>query len=165
MAGREGTDTDVLVMGAGLAGIMAAVWASRAGARVCIAANGAIGSGSSFYPGTWGLGLIGPESKEDEADLLDVILEIGEGMAQEELASCLVSGGGEGISELKRLGAEIKDAVNKGEREFIPCFVHSLQGRSDCQRRFGRAVFPSAEYAGRNRAWAVSGVKGRSFTD
>lgn len=118
----ERIETDVLVMGAGLAGIMAAVWASKAGVRVCIAANGAIGSGSSFYPGTWGLGLIGPESEADKADLLEVILEIGEGMAEEELASCLVSGVAEGISELKRLGAEIKDAVNKGEREFVPCF-------------------------------------------
>ena len=65
-AGMEQLDTDVLVMGAGLAGITAALWAARSGAKVSIAANGVIGSGSSFYPGTWGLGLIGPESKEDE---------------------------------------------------------------------------------------------------
>lgn len=121
-AGCKPVDTDVLVMGAGLAGITAALWAARNGARVCIAANGDIGSGSSFYPGTWGLGLIGPESKEDEADLMEVILEIGEGMADKELVSCLVSGVSDGIAELKKLGAEVKDAVNKGEREFIPCF-------------------------------------------
>lgn len=113
---------DVLVMGAGLAGITAAVWAAKRGAAVCLAANGAIGSGSSFYPGTWGLGLIGPETKEDEADLMDVILEIGEGMADKKLVSCLVSGVTQGITELKELGAEIKDAVHKSEREFIPCF-------------------------------------------
>lgn len=121
-AGMEQLDTDVLVMGAGLAGITAALWAARSGAKVCIAANGVIGSGSSFYPGTWGLGLIGPESKEDEKDLMEVILEIGEGMADKDLVSCLVSGVSEGISELKGLGAEVKDAVNKGEREFVPCF-------------------------------------------
>lgn len=121
-AGMEQLDTDVLVMGAGLAGITAALWAARSGAKVCIAANGVIGSGSSFYPGTWGLGLIGPESKEDEKDLMEVILEIGEGMADKELVSCLVSGVSEGIASLKELGAEVKDAVNKGEREFVPCF-------------------------------------------
>ena len=77
LAEMKQLDTDVLVIGAGLAGITAALWAARSGARVCITANGEIGSGSSFYPGTWGLGLIGPESKEDEADLMEVILEIG----------------------------------------------------------------------------------------
>ena len=62
---------DVFVMGAGLAGITAAVWASRTGARTALASSGPICSGSSFYPGTWGLGLVGPDGKEDEGDLRD----------------------------------------------------------------------------------------------
>ena len=53
---------DVLVMGAGIAGIMAAISAAEAGADVCIVSGTRICSGSSFYPGTWGLGLVGPES-------------------------------------------------------------------------------------------------------
>ncbi len=144
LAEMKQLDTDVLVIGAGLAGITAALWAARSGARVCITANGEIGSGSSFYPGTWGLGLIGPESKEDEADLMEVILEIGEGMADKELVSCLVSGVSEGISELKGLGAEVKDAVNKGEREFVPCFDKKCRDWHGIVKEGTRAVLVKA---------------------
>ena len=82
---------DVLVMGAGIAGIMAAISAAEAGADVCIVSGTRICSGSSFYPGTWGLGLVGPESEADEEDLKSVILKVGEGMADPELVSVLVS--------------------------------------------------------------------------
>ena len=82
---------DVLVMGAGIAGIMAAISAAEAGADVCIVSGTCICSGSSFYPGTWGLGLVGPESEADEEDLKSVILKVGEGMADPELVSVLVS--------------------------------------------------------------------------
>lgn len=116
--------SDVLIMGAGLAGIMAAIWAARSGARVAIASSGPICSGSSFYPGTWGLGLVGPESREDEADLAETILQIGEGMADPELVRCLTSGIQDGVRELQTLGVALKEAVNKGEKEFIPCFDH-----------------------------------------
>ena len=58
--GTEVKQTDVLVVGAGIAGISAAIEAARAGARVTIASLGATFSGSSFYGGTWGLGLVGP---------------------------------------------------------------------------------------------------------
>lgn len=115
---------DVLVMGAGLAGITAAIWAARTGARTILASSSVICSGSSFYPGTWGLGLVGPESEADEADLARTILQIGEGMADPELVSCLTGGIREGVKELQTLGVSLKEAVNKGEKEFIPCFDH-----------------------------------------
>ncbi|MDO5348639.1 MAG: FAD-binding protein [Lachnospiraceae bacterium] len=115
---------DVLVMGAGLAGITAAIWAARTGARTAIASSSAICSGSSFYPGTWGLGLVGPENQEDERELAQTILQIGEGMADPELVNCLTAGIQDGIKELQALGVSLKEAVNKGEKEFIPCFDH-----------------------------------------
>ena len=46
-------------------------------------------SGSSFYPGTWGLGLIGPESPADEDDLVQSILQVGRGMADPALTAPL----------------------------------------------------------------------------
>ena len=51
---------DVLVVGSGIAGVSAAIEAARAGARVCLATQGKLFGGSSFFPGTWGLGLIAP---------------------------------------------------------------------------------------------------------
>lgn len=117
-------NADVLVMGAGLAGITAAIWAARTGANVSIVSSSKIGSGSSFYPGTWGLGLIGPENKEDEEDLINTILKVGEGMVIPELAETLVKGIHDGIADLKELGVPLKEPVNKGEKEYIPCFDH-----------------------------------------
>lgn len=115
---------DVFVMGAGLAGITAAIWAAREGASVCLASSGPVCSGSSFYPGTWGLGLVGPEGKADEEDLRNTILTVGEGMADPKLAQTLVSGISQGIQDLEAMGVRLKEAVHKGEKEFIPCFDH-----------------------------------------
>lgn len=42
---------DVIVLGAGLAGLRSAVSAAQRGARVCLVAMGALCSGASFYPG------------------------------------------------------------------------------------------------------------------
>lgn len=117
-------EADVLVAGAGLAGITAAIWAAREGAKVLLASTGPICSGSSFYPGTWGLGLVGPGDKEDEKDLAETILRVGEGMADEELVRFLVSGIHEGIRGLEEMGVSLKEAENKKEKEFIPCFDH-----------------------------------------
>ena len=66
--------TDVLVIGSGIAGLCAAIEAARTGATVTVASAGKTMSGSSFFPGTWGLGLIGPVDEDDEQDLIDTIL-------------------------------------------------------------------------------------------
>ena len=58
---------DVLVVGSGIAGLSAALEAADAGARVTMASLGPLCSGSSFFPGTWGLGMIGPVDESDES--------------------------------------------------------------------------------------------------
>lgn len=78
---------DVLVIGGGIAGISAAIEAASHGASVALACAGPLFGGSSFYPGTWGLGLIGPESDTDEADLIASILRVGCGVADESVFS------------------------------------------------------------------------------
>lgn len=113
---------DVLVIGCGIAGTMAAISAARAGARTAIACLGPLFSGSSFYPGTWGLGLIGPESPSDEADLADCILDVGCGMADPALVASFVGGISDGLAQLEALGMTLKKPARAQEREFIPCF-------------------------------------------
>lgn len=119
---------DVLVVGSGIAGICAAIEAGRAGATVALASMGKTMSGSSFFPGTWGLGLIGPESEDDIEDLVATILEVGGGVADEQLVRTFVNGIPEAITWLEDdLGVELKrptSAQSAQEKTFIPCFDH-----------------------------------------
>ena len=85
---------DVLVAGSGIAGLSAAIEAARAGARVVLASAGPLRSGSSFYAGTWGMGLVGPASDDpDGGDLAVAICRVGCGMADPALVRALVRGG------------------------------------------------------------------------
>ena len=115
---------DVLVLGSGIAGLQAALAAASAGRHVVLASRGPIFSGSSFYPGTWGLGLIGPEQESDRADLAASILEVGRGMADPDLVSSFVDGISPAVESLIRMGVRLKEASAREEREFIPCFDH-----------------------------------------
>ena len=117
-------DCDVLVVGAGIAGLRAALAAAGAGRQVVLASAGATFSGSSFYPGTWGLGLIGPENQADEGDLAAAILDVGRGMADPRLVSSFVSGIAPAVEELQAMGVRLKEAGDQNQREFIPCFDH-----------------------------------------
>ena len=115
---------DVLVVGAGLAGLTAAISAAEEGARAAIISRGRLCSGSSFYPGTWGLGLVAPEDEKDEADLEETILRIGEGMANPALVHTFTGKIRESLEYLEYLGVPLREAKANKEREFIPCFDH-----------------------------------------
>lgn len=119
---RKDRECDVFVMGAGIAGIMAAIEASNSGQKVIIASGTNVFSGSSFYPGTWGLGLIGPESISDEKDLANTIKKVGCNVIDEELVEVFVKNINLSIAELKEMKVELKKAENSSEKEFIPCF-------------------------------------------
>ena len=71
--------TDILVLGSGIAGVTSAIFAASKGMSVIMASSAQTFSGSSFYPGTWGLGLIGPEDEED----IDNLIEIGRASCRE----------------------------------------------------------------------------------
>ena len=112
----------------GIAGITAAIEAARAGAATTIACAGPLFGCSSFYPGTWGLGLIGPESEADEADLIATIEDVGCGMADHELVEVFVRGIRPAIAWLEEdLGVPLKrpsSAQSASNKTFIPCFDH-----------------------------------------
>lgn len=123
--------TDVLVIGSGIAGLCAAIEAARAGATVAIASAGKTMSGSSFFPGTWGLGLIGPVNEDDEQDLIDTILAVGGGVADPELVQAFVHGIPQAIDWLEQdLGVELQrpqSAKSAQQKQFIPCFDHKTR--------------------------------------
>ena len=118
---------DVLVVGAGLAGAACAIEAARAGARTMIVGAGDGLSGSSFYPGTWGLGLIGPEDAADARDLARTICHVGGGVADPELVQALVEGIAPAMAWIESLGVRLKcptGAATAREAAYIPCFDH-----------------------------------------
>ena len=110
--------TRVLVVGSGIAGTCAAVRAAevlrekqenstvcsevcsgissersyaearRKNPSVMLACQGPLFSGSSFFEGTWGLGLIAPSNTKDEDDLAQTILQVGCG-AQTRHRKCI----------------------------------------------------------------------------
>ncbi|MEG0910955.1 MAG: FAD-binding protein [Ruthenibacterium sp.] len=131
---------DVFVAGAGIAGIMAAIAAAERGNSVMLASASAIFSGSSFYPGTWGLGLIGPENAADEEDLTQTILNVGCGMADETMVRTFVGGITPAIDRVKAMGVKLKQAQAQNETDFIPCFDHKHRAWNGILADSARAV-------------------------
>lgn len=123
--------TDVLVIGSGIAGLCAGIEAANAGATVTVASAGKTMSGSSFFPGTWGLGLIGPVDAKDEQDLIDTIQAVGGGVADPELVQTFVHGIPQAIQWLEQdLGVELQrphSAESAQQKQFIPCFDHKTR--------------------------------------
>lgn len=146
----HGTDCsyDVLVVGSGIAGVSAAIEAARAGARVCLATQGKLFGGSSFFPGTWGLGLIAPTDDADERDLAATIKAVGCNMAVPELVDTFVHGIRPALAWLEELGVTLEkpaDAASAQEDAFIPCFDHKHRlwrglTRASMERAFGREI-------------------------
>ena len=132
---------DVLVLGSGLAGISAAVAAAEAGKDVVLACRGRLFSGSSFYPGTWGLGLIGPEGASDEDDLAATIERVGCGMADPELVRAFVGGIEPAVSRLRARGVRLRRAGRGGQREYVPCFDHKHRDWNGIEFESVREVF------------------------
>ncbi len=135
---------DVLVVGAGIAGITAAIEAARAGARVAIASLGACCSGSSFYPGTWGLGLIAPANEADTPDLVSTICTVGCDVADRELVASFVAGIAPAIAWLEDMEVSLKrpaGAESAQETAFIPCFDHKHRAWYGLVRESMEAAF------------------------
>lgn len=133
--------SDVLVAGSGIAGLMAALEAAEAGCTVTLLTSARLFSGSSFYPGTWGLGLIGPEDTADQADLARTIQRVGCNMATDEMVNTFVAGIHPAIEQVRGMGVKLRRAVQKDQREYIPCFDHKGRDWNGLEFDSVRAVF------------------------
>lgn len=132
---------DVLVVGAGIAGISAALEAAALGRRVILISSAQIFSGSSFYPGTWGLGLIGPADDGDRADLAETIQTVGCGMADPVMVRTFVDGIRPAIQRVRDMGVRLRRANQGGEKEYIPCFDHKHRDWNGIEFDSAREVF------------------------
>ena len=132
---------DVLVVGSGIAGCMAAICAAEDGARVCLASAGPLFSGSSFFEGTWGLGCIAPDGETDAEDLVATIMDVGCGCADETLARALAYGITPALADLERRGVRLRMPDAAGEREYIPCFDHTHRTWRGLERASLKQVF------------------------
>jgi len=119
-------DTDVLVIGSGIAGLSAAIYAAENGAHVTLSSSVNLFSGSTFFPGTWGFGLVGPENEKDEKDLIESILRLGQGVARESIVETFVRNLNSSVDLLENLGITLEKPSKeaKGQKEYIPCFDH-----------------------------------------
>ena len=134
---------DVLVIGSGIAGINAAVNAAESGCKVILLSKGSLFSGSSFYPGTWGLGLIGPEDEDDIPNLEKSIKNIGCGMTNDKLVHAFVTGIPAALETIRRRGVKLRTANQKNQREFIPCFDYKHRDWNGLEFESVREVFSS----------------------
>ena len=138
---KQTAGCDVLVLGSGIAGISAALAAAEQGSRVILACKGRLFSGSSFYPGTWGLGLIGPADEEDKADLAASIQRVGCGIPDPEMVDAFVSGIAPAIRRVSDMGVKLRRADKGGEQEYIPCFDHKHRDWNGIEFDSAREVF------------------------
>lgn len=129
---------DAIVIGAGLGGIRAARQLVESGLKTAIVTSGEFCSGASFYPGTWGLGMVAPRSDEDKQDLLENIDRVGCGLSNLKLSSILVDRVEGEINRLAEMGVRFKTATDP--EGVIPCFDKN-------KRKWFGFDFPSAKTA------------------
>jgi len=132
---------DVLVVGSGIAGVTAAIRAARGGASVCVASLGDTFSGSSFYGGTWGLGLVGPLDEDAAQDCEQTILKVGSGAANPQLVHALVRGVNPAIAWLEGMGMHLRVPQDQSQQAYIPCFDHKTRGWHGLERDSMRTCF------------------------
>ena len=125
-----------------------------------VASLGRTFSGSSFYGGTWGLGLIGPADDADADDLERTICEVGGGVADRRLVHALVEGIPSAVRWLESLGVELRRPTDASQRAYVPCFDHTTRswhglGRASLREcwnrgyeRLGVVTLPRTELLG-----------------
>lgn len=129
-------ETDVLVIGGGLAALRAAYDALLSGARVVLAVKGKAGrSGSSAMTSA---GYSTPLSESDSADVyFEDTIKGGRGINDAKLVRILADEGPKRLAELVALGAHLGVTEN-GERRIFPSGDHSVPRTVSAANHIGR---------------------------
>lgn len=124
--------TDVAVVGCGIAGLCAAHGALESGAGVVVVSQGRACSGSSFSGTTWGLGVVGPKTREaaDIDDFVAAVLRPAGGRGSEHLVRALAEGFHDAVDSFRSMGAVIEDVPegHGSDRAYVPCFDTDVRG-------------------------------------
>src|SRR5271157_658951 len=139
------SETDFIVVGAGIAGLRAAVELASAGRVVCLAKREVTESNTQYAQG----GIAAALSDDDEVRLhLEDTLKAGDGLCNEEAARVLVEEGPARIEELIEWGTEFDRAGTKiaFTREGAHSRSRVLHAHGDSTgREIGRALFLKAQ--------------------
>lgn len=135
------TRCDILVIGAGLAGLRAARDCAGAGKDVIIAAKGSLCSGSSFYPLADGLGSQLPKDDADKDTFLEEVLDSSAGMADPELCRIWIEEIRRETGRLSEIGIEHgfiegRAACFAKRERLLSCWNDWTKIRVNCRRIF-----------------------------
>jgi L-aspartate oxidase len=138
------SDTDFIVVGAGIAGLRASVELASAGRVLCLAKREVTESNTQYAQG----GIAAALSDDDEVSLhLEDTLKAGDGLVNEEAARVLVEEGPPRIEELMEWGTEFDRAGTKiaFTREGAHSRNRVLHAHGDSTgREIGRALYHKA---------------------
>ena len=126
--------TDVLVVGAGGAGLLSAIWAAQRGASVLLLDKGQVGRGGATIMAQMTVAAALGEQEPDSVSLhLDDTLKAGRGLCNEELSALLCEDGPRRVREMEGWGARWARETNHIRQEMAPghsvkrcCYVDFL---------------------------------------
>ena len=123
---------DIVVVGSGLAGLLAAIIARETGARVALVAQGEIGKSANSWLASGGLAAVTGVDPEDSAELhLQDIRRTGRDLVFDDIAQTFVAEAGPAIRRLEALGVAFhrKD----GDLALYPAPGHSRPRSVRCE--------------------------------
>lgn len=110
---------DVLIVGAGYAGIKATYECCKAGLNVLLVVKSKICSGSSYYPLMTGCGCLSPKDDADKEMFVQELCDVGLGINDRRLSEVFVEEISSRVSEMEEMGFPVSKLLGRKA-----CFAH-----------------------------------------
>lgn len=111
--------TDVIIAGAGYAGIKATYECCKAGLSVLLVVKSKVCSGSSYYPLMKGCGCLSPKDDKDKELFVQELCDIGLGINERKLSEVFVEEISSRVSEMEAMGFPVSRLLGRKA-----CFAH-----------------------------------------